>query len=132
MAEPISNHELDWLVWHALRDRDENPASNADLVAAAGGRWRRINSRIQVMRKAGRLRWRRVGQSGYPGPAHVCAHGWEVLGCPGAGIQEDGQFDWAYGCADCLRRVRPDPADGVIKPPPIIAFECELRIEPSP
>jgi hypothetical protein len=53
------------------------------------------------------------------------------VGCPGAGIQEDGQFDWAYNCADCLRRVRPDPADGVVEPPPIIAFECELRIEPS-
>jgi hypothetical protein len=81
---------------------------------------------MQAMRKAGRIRfWRHP-----PADPSIKAHGWEVLGCPGAGISEDGQFDWAYGCADCLRRTRPDPADGVIEPPPIIAFECELRIEP--
>ena len=126
MSEPISNDELDWLIWHALRDHDGHPTNNADLVTAAGGKWRRIDSRIQAMRKGGRLKfwhWK-------PRPAHVRAHGWEVLGCPGAGIQEDGGFDWAYGCADCQRRVRPDPADGVVEPPPIVAFECELRIEP--
>jgi hypothetical protein len=120
MAEPISSDELDWLIWHALRDRDGNPASNADLVAAAGGDWRRIVSRIEAMSKAGRVRWR---------PAHIRAHGWEVLGCPGAGSSEDGQWSWREGCADCLRRVRPDPADGVVDPPPIVAFICELRIE---
>jgi hypothetical protein len=83
---------------------------------------------MQAMRKAGRLRPH--GSLRSTRPAHVRAHGWEVLGCPGAGIQEDGQFDWAYGCADCLRRIRPDPVDGVVEPPPIVAFECELRIEP--
>jgi hypothetical protein len=119
---PVSNDELDWLIWLSLRDSDGNPASNVDLVAAAGGKWSRIDSRIQAMRKAGRVRWRP--------PAHVRAHGWEVLGCPGAGGSEDGQWHWREGCADCLRRVRPDPADGVVEPPPIIAFECELRIEP--
>ena len=31
---------------------------------------------------------------------------------------------------DCQRRARPDPADGVVEPPPIVVFECELRIEP--
>ena len=82
------------------------------------------------MRKAGRIRWYRTPRF-WPGrPAHVRAHGWEVLGCPGDGYREDGQFDWAYGCADCQRRVRPDPADGVVEPPPIVAFECHLRIEP--
>jgi hypothetical protein len=124
----VSNDELDWLIWHFLRDRDGHATNNAALVAAAGGKWRRINSRIQAMRKAGRLRFHRRTESRLP--ARIRAHGWEVLGCPGAGIQEDGQFSWAYGCADCLRRVRPDPADGVVEPPPIIAFECELRIEP--
>jgi hypothetical protein len=119
----VSNDELDWLIWCDLRDQDGHPTNSPVLEAAAGGKWRRIVSRIEAMSKARRVRWR---------PAHVRAHGWEVLGCPGAGIQEDGQFDWAYGCADCLRRIRPDPADGVIEPPPIIAFECELRIEPSP
>jgi hypothetical protein len=121
MPDPVSNDELDWLVWRDLRDRDGHPTNSPALEAAAGGNWRRIVSRIEAMSKAGRVRWR---------PSHIRAHGWEVLGCPGAGIQEDGQFDWAYGCADCLRRVRPDPADGVIEPPPIVAFECELRIEP--
>ena len=129
MSDPVSNDELDSLIWHALQDRDGNPASNADLVAAAGGRWRRIDSRMQAMRRAGRIRWH------YPArkrnrPAHVRAHGWEVLGCPGDGYSEDGRWDWREGCEDCLRRTRPDPADGVIEPPPIIAFWCELRIEP--
>jgi hypothetical protein len=126
MSDPVSNDELDSLIWHFLRDCDGHPTYSPVLVAAAGGNWRRIDFRIQVMRKAGRLRfWRHP-----PADPSIKAHGWEVLGCPGAGIQEDGQFDWAYGCADCLRRVRPDPADGVIEPPAVIAFECELRIEP--
>jgi hypothetical protein len=142
MSEPISTDELDWLIWHALRDQDWHPSKNGALIAAAGGNplWRlnadvtmqearesvasRINDRIQAMRRTGRIR--------FPGsrPAHVRAHGWEVLGCPGAGVHEDGRFDWAYGCADCQRRVRPDPADGVVEPPPIVAFECHLRVEP--
>ena len=125
---PISDDELDWLIWRDLRDCDGHPTNSPVLVAAAGGKWRRINSRKQAMRQAGRLRFHRRAESRLP--ARIRAHGWEVLGCPGAGISEDGQFDWAYGCADCLRRVRPDPADGVIEPPSIIAFECELRIEP--
>jgi hypothetical protein len=124
----VSNDELDWLIWHFLRDRDGHATNNAALVAAAGGKWRRINSRIQAMRKAGRLRFHRRTESRWP--ARIRAHGWEVLGCPGAGIQENGQFDWAYGCADCLRRVRPDPADGVVEPPGVVFEECELRIEP--
>jgi hypothetical protein len=128
MSDPISSDELDWLIWHALRDRDGYPTNDGDLVAAAGGKWRRIDSRKQAMRKAGRIRfWRHP-----PADPSIKAHGWEVLGCPGAGISEDGQFDWAYGCADCLRRVRPDPADGVIEPPGVVFDECELRIEPSP
>ena len=126
MADPISKDELDWLIWRHLRDHDGHPTNSAVLMAAAGGNWRRIDSRIQAMRKAGRLKFWHLR----PRPAHVRAHGWEVLGCPGAGVQEDGQFDWAYGCSDCTRRTRPDPADGVVEPPPIVAFECELRIEP--
>jgi hypothetical protein len=126
MSDPVSNDELDWLVWRDLRDRDKHPTNSPVLVAVAGGQSHRIKARMQAMRKAGRLKFWHWGWS----PAHVRAHGWEVLGCPGAGVQEDGQFDWAYGCADCLRRVRPDPADGVIEPPAVIAFECKLRIEP--
>ena len=125
--DPLSNDELDWLIWRDLRDQDGHPTNSAVPVAAAGGNWRRIDSRIQAMRHDGRIRFHRHGPNR---PAHVRAHGWEVLGCPGAGIQEDGEFDWAYGCADCQRRVRPDPADGVVEPPPIVAFECHIRIEP--
>ena len=128
MSDPVSTDELDWLIWHFLRDQDGHATNSAVLVAAAGGNWRRIDSRMQAMRRAGRIRLHR-GQSANR-PAHVRAHGWEVLGCPGAGVQEDGEFDWAYGCADCQRRLRPDPADGVVEPPPIVAYECELRIEP--
>ena len=146
MSDHVSNNELDWLIWHALRDQDWHPSKNGELITAAGGNplWRLnaevteqearesvaswINDRIQAMRRAGRIRFhqRATGRR----PAHVRAHGWEVLGCPGDGYIEDGIWDWREGCDDCLRRVRPDPADGVVEPPPIIAFECELRIEP--
>jgi hypothetical protein len=130
----VSNDELDWLIWHALRDDDRHPTWIDSVALASGCKkslWQglsRINGRMRAMRKAGRLRCHRRTESRRP--AHVRAHGWEVLGCPGAGISEDGQFDWAYGCADCLRRVRPDPADGVVEPPAVVFDECELRIEP--
>jgi len=130
MSNPVGNDELDSLIWHALRYSNWNPASNPDLVAAAGGRWRRLDTRMQIMGKAGRIRWHRPARK-RSRPAHVRAHGWEVLGCPGDGSSEDGQWHWREGCEDCQRRTRPDPADGVVEPPPIIAFECELRIEPS-
>ena len=128
MSDPVSNDELDWLIWRHLRDHDGHPTNNADLVTAAGGNWRRIDSRIQAMRRAGRIRFhqRATGRR----PAHVRAHGWEVLGCPGDGGSEDGQWHWREGCDDCTRRTRPDPAGGVVEPPPIVAFECHLRIEP--
>ena len=129
MTDPVSTDELDWLIWKLLQLSDKHPTSVRSLIAEAGGQSHRINARMQAMRKAGRIRWHhpaRIRQR----PAHVRAHGWEVIGCPGAGIQGDGQVDWAYGCADCQRRVRPDPAGGVVEPPPIVAFECELRIEP--
>jgi len=136
MADPVSNDELDSLIWHALRDDDRHPTwiEFVDLAASGckKGPWsglKRIHARMQAMRRAGRIRWH------YPArkrnrPAHVRAHGWKVLGCPGDGYSEDGRWAWREGCEDCLRRTRPDPADGVIEPPPIIAFWCELRIEP--
>ena len=128
MSDPVSNDELDWLIWKLLQLSDKHPTSVRSLIAEAGGQSDRINARMQAMRKAGRIRWHhpaRIRQR----PAHVRAHGWEVLGCPGAGISEDGQFDWAYGCADCLRRVRPEGLRAV-EPPPIVAFECHLKVEP--
>jgi hypothetical protein len=126
MSNPISNDELDWLLWRDLRDQDGHPTNSPVLVAVAGGQSHRIKARIQAMRRAGRIRfWRHP-----PADPSIKAHGWEVLGCPGDGYSEDGRWDWREGCEDCLRRTRPDPADGVIEPPPIVAFECELRIEP--
>ena len=130
MSDQISNDELDWLVWRDLRDQDGLPTNSHVLVAAAGGQSHQIKARMQAMRRAGRLQWHHPGRIHLARPAHVRAHGWEVIGCPGAGVQEDGRFDWAYGCVDCLRRVRPDPADGVVEPPGVVCEECELRIEP--
>ena len=135
MADPASNDELDSLIWHALRNDDRHPTWIDSVVLAANGCKKpiwpglfRIRARLQTMRRAGRIRF-----SGHP-PADpsIRAHGWEVLGCPGDGYSEDGRWAWREGCEDCLRRTRPDPADGVIEPPPIIAFWCELRIEPTP
>ena len=125
----MSNDELDYLIWHALRDNDGHAANSRDLEVAVGGS--RIKSRMKAMRKAGRIRWHHPARLRQR-PAHVRAHGWEVLGCPGDGYREDGRWDWREGCEDCTRRTRPDPADGVIEQPPIVAFWCELRIEPSP
>ena len=126
MPDRVGNDELDWLVWRDLRDRDGLPTNSPVLVAAAGGQSHRIKARMQAMRKAGRIRfWRHP-----PADSSIKAHGWEVLGCPGEGYLEHGQWDWREGCKDCLRRTRPDPADGEIKPPLIVAFECELRIAP--
>jgi hypothetical protein len=130
MPDPVLNDELDWLIWRDLRDQDRHPENSLVLVSAAGGQSHRIKARIQAMRKAGRLRFHRRTESRLP--ARIKAHGWEVLGCPGDGYGEDGRWAWREGCEDCLRRIRPDPADGVIEPPPIIAFWCELRIEPTP
>ena len=135
MSDPVSNDELDSLIWHALRDDDRHPSWIDSVVLAASGKkkplWQglsRINGRMRAMRKAGRLRFHRRTESRRP--AHIRAHGWEVLGCPGAGIQEDGQWHWREGCEDCLRRIRPSPGDGVIEPPGVVFEECELRIEP--
>ena len=46
--------------------------------------------------------------------------------CAGDGSDNEG---WREGCEDCLRRTTPG-GDQHIKPPPIIVFECEYRIEP--
>ena len=132
MSDPVSNDELDWLIWRALRDDDRHPTWIDSVVLAASGckpLWQglsRINGRMRAMRKAGRIRfWRHP-----PADPSIKAHGWEVLGCPGDGYSEDGRWHWRQGCEDCQRRIRPDPADGVIEPPAVVFDECELRIEP--
>ena len=127
MSDRISNDELDWLIWLSLRDSDVHPTRISDLVNAAGTGGR-IDRRMRAMKKTGQIRLHKGPRATYP--AHVRSHGWEVIGCPGDGIQEDCEFNWAYGCADCQRRTRPDPADGVVEPPAVIWSECDLRIEP--
>lgn len=55
----------------------------------------------------------------------------DIARCPGA-IYDDGSM--REGCDDCRRRTCP-PVDPervlMMAPPPIIAFECEFRIEPG-
>lgn len=51
-----------------------------------------------------------------------------IARCPGVGDDTEG---WREGCADCLRRTSPGRPErqAYMEPPPIIAFECESRIE---
>lgn len=49
--------------------------------------------------------------------------------CNGLGSDDEG---WREGCETCLRRTAPRPDHvWMIKPPAIIAFECEFLIEPK-
>lgn len=129
MNKPVCNDELDWLIWRLLQLSDKHPATVRSLIADAGCQSHRITARMQAMRKAGRIRWHHPAPIRQR-PAHVRAHGWEVLGCPGVGCSEDGRWNWREGCENCTRRTRPNPNDGAIEPPPIIVFECHLRIAP--
>lgn len=54
----------------------------------------------------------------------------DVARCDGVGDDEEG---WREGCEICLRRTAARPHDRcwMMKPPPIIAFECEFLIEPE-
>lgn len=58
----------------------------------------------------------------------------DIARCPGDGYVEDGEQHWREGCEDCLRRTSPGHPtyQWYMAPPPIIVFECEHRIEPSP
>lgn len=53
----------------------------------------------------------------------------DVARCPG--YQADGE--WREGCEDCMRRTAAPaehPRVANMLPPPIVAFECEYRIDP--
>jgi len=54
----------------------------------------------------------------------------DIARCAGAGSDEEG---WREGCEDCMRRTEPGDCGYTfwMAPPPIIAFECEYRIEPK-
>jgi hypothetical protein len=54
----------------------------------------------------------------------------DVARCPGLGFWEDGEYEWREGCDDCLRRTSPG-GRVTVKPPAVIAFECEYRIGPG-
>jgi len=54
----------------------------------------------------------------------------DVTRCDGVGSAIEG---WREGCETCLRRIAPRPSyPAMMAPPPIIVFECEFLIEPTP
>jgi hypothetical protein len=57
----------------------------------------------------------------------------DIARCKGAGSEEDGEWYWREGCADCLRRTAPGHPEWQVymSPPQIVAFECESYIEPE-
>jgi hypothetical protein len=57
----------------------------------------------------------------------------DIARCNGMWIEDGDHSDWREGCENCLRRTAPMTGYGpMIKPPEIIAFECEYLIEPKP
>lgn len=59
----------------------------------------------------------------------------DVARCRGTGSEENGEWYWREGCADCLRRTSPPPNPERVlymSPPPILVFDCEYLIEPNP
>jgi hypothetical protein len=57
----------------------------------------------------------------------------DIARCDGEWAEDGEDSGWRDGCATCLRRTasRPEPV-WMIMPPPIVAFECEYLIEPTP
>lgn len=52
--------------------------------------------------------------------------------CNGSGSEENGEWYWREGCADCRRREPGNPERQLyMSPPAIIVFECEYRIAPE-
>lgn len=69
--------QLDYAICEYLRQYDGNATDNPGLIELAGGKWRRIDARMQAMRKAGRIRFH--GRSRKSHPEGIRAHGWEVV-----------------------------------------------------
>jgi hypothetical protein len=72
----ITTAELDNSICNYLRSRDLHP-TNADSLVELAGTWRRIDSRMQAMRKAGRIKFHKGPSKLWP--SHVRRHGWEVV-----------------------------------------------------
>lgn len=68
---------LDDAICNFLKTQHGHPTNSDLLVEMAGGKWRRIDARMQAMRKAGRIMKHRGPSKLWP--HHVKPHGWEVL-----------------------------------------------------
>ena len=73
---------LDDAICTWLRRFNGHATNNQALIDLAGGRWRTVDTRIQAMRKSGRIRFH--GRSPKNHPPGVRSHGWEVVAEPGA------------------------------------------------
>ena len=55
----------------------------------------------------------------------------DIARCDGEWVEDGADSCWREGCETCLRRTAKRPKYySAIKPPAIIAFECEYLIEP--
>lgn len=56
----------------------------------------------------------------------------DIARCDGEWVEDGADSCWREGCETCLRRTAKRPKYySAIKPPAIIAFECEYLIEPK-
>lgn len=78
MTATLDTQALDELILEHLARFDIHPTNSHNLVELVDGKWRRIDSRMSALKKAGRIRLHRGPKSNVP--AHVKAHRWEVVG----------------------------------------------------
>ena len=76
-AAVFDNEILDAIILKHLATQDVHPHDNPTMLQIVDGDWRRIDARIQALRKAGRVRFHRAPISNVP--PHVKAHRWEVV-----------------------------------------------------
>ena len=58
----------------------------------------------------------------------------DIARCAGVSETENGVTYWREGCETCMRRTSPPPTSpwaAMMRPPAIIAFQCEYLIEPE-
>lgn len=71
------NIALDAAILEHLANFDIHPTNSDRLTEFVGGKWRRIDARMQALRKAGKIKLHRGAKANFP--SHVKAHRWEVL-----------------------------------------------------